>query len=54
MVGTLLDSLLDGAASVLNLVAVRASLMPPDKGHRFGHGKAEALAGLGQSIFIFG
>lgn len=54
MLGTLLDSLLDGAASLLNLVAVRASLMPPDKEHRFGHGKAEALAGLGQSIFIFG
>ncbi|MFN4353146.1 cation diffusion facilitator family transporter [Parvibaculum sp.] len=54
MLGTLMDSLLDGAASLLNLVAVRASLMPPDKEHRFGHGKAEALAGLGQSIFIFG
>lgn len=54
MLGTLMDSLLDGAASLLNLVAVRASLMPPDKEHRFGHGKAEALAGLGQAIFIFG
>ncbi|MBO6678513.1 cation diffusion facilitator family transporter [Parvibaculum sp.] len=54
MLGTLTDSLLDGAASLLNLFAVRASLVPPDEEHRFGHGKAEALAGLGQSIFIFG
>ncbi|MFN3935278.1 cation diffusion facilitator family transporter [Parvibaculum sp.] len=54
MLGTLMDSLLDGAASLLNLIAVRASLLPPDNEHRFGHGKAEALAGLGQSIFIFG
>ncbi|MGB6085648.1 cation diffusion facilitator family transporter [Parvibaculum sp.] len=53
MLGTLTDSLLDGAASLLNLFAVRASLAPPDAEHRFGHGKAEALAGLGQSIFIF-
>lgn len=53
MLGTLTDSLLDGAASLLNLFAVRASLAPPDEEHRFGHGKAEALAGLGQSIFIF-
>lgn len=53
MLGTLMDSLLDGAASLLNLVAVRHSLTPADDDHRFGHGKAEALAGLGQSIFIF-
>lgn len=52
MLGTLFDSLLDGAASLLNLVAVRHSLTPADDEHRFGHGKAEALAGMGQSIFI--
>ncbi|MFZ3035150.1 MAG: cation diffusion facilitator family transporter [Parvibaculum sp.] len=54
MLGTLMDSLLDGAASLLNLVAVRHSLTPADHEHRFGHGKAEALAGLGQAIFILG
>ncbi|MEX1153545.1 cation diffusion facilitator family transporter [Parvibaculum sp.] len=53
MLGTLFDSLLDGAASLLNLFAVRHALTPADKEHRFGHGKAEALAGLGQSFFIF-
>lgn len=54
MLGTLADSALDGAASLLNLFAVRVSMTPADHEHRFGHGKAEALAGLGQSIFIFG
>ncbi|MDO9126344.1 MAG: cation diffusion facilitator family transporter, partial [Parvibaculum sp.] len=54
MLGTLFDSLLDGSASLLNLFAVRAALIPADDEHRFGHGKAEALAGLGQSVFIFG
>src|SRR5262245_32162081 len=54
MLSTLLDSLLDAAASVINLVAVRHALTPADREHRFGHGKAEALAGLGQSAFIAG
>ncbi|GAK46133.1 cation diffusion facilitator family transporter [Tepidicaulis marinus] len=53
MLGTLLDSLLDGTASLVNLFAVRFALEPADRDHRFGHGKAEALAGLGQSVFIF-
>jgi ferrous-iron efflux pump FieF len=54
MLSTLLDSLLDAAASLVNLVAVRHALTPADREHRFGHGKAEALAGLGQSAFIAG
>jgi ferrous-iron efflux pump FieF len=54
MLSTLIDSLLDAAASLVNLVAVRHALMPADREHRFGHGKAEALAGLGQSTFIAG
>ncbi|MBU3058281.1 cation diffusion facilitator family transporter [Pseudomonas indica] len=48
----LTDSLLDSAASLLNLLAVHYSLRPADDDHRYGHGKAEALAGLGQSLFI--
>lgn len=51
---SLIDSLLDIAASIINLLVVRAALKPPDEEHRFGHGKAEALAGLGQSAFIAG
>lgn len=54
LLSTLIDSLLDAAASVINLFAIRHSLVPADREHRFGHGKAEALAGLGQSAFIAG
>lgn len=48
----LTDSLLDSLASLLNLIAIMIALKPADHNHRFGHGKAEALAGLGQAIFI--
>lgn len=51
---SLIDSLLDMATSVINLLVVRAALKPADAEHRFGHGKAEALGGLGQSAFIAG
>ena len=54
LLATLIDSLLDAAASIINLIAVRHSLTPADHEHRFGHGKAEALAGLGQAAFISG
>lgn len=54
VLASLVDSLMDSAASVINLVAVRYSLQPADEEHRFGHGKAEALAGLGQATFIMG
>jgi ferrous-iron efflux pump FieF len=54
LLSTLLDSLLDGAASMLNLFAVSHALIPADREHRFGHGKVEALAALGQSAFITG
>ncbi|MDX8395343.1 MAG: cation diffusion facilitator family transporter [Mariprofundaceae bacterium] len=54
LLATLIDSCLDAAASILNLLAIRHALTPADKEHRFGHGKAEALAGLGQATFIAG
>jgi ferrous-iron efflux pump FieF len=54
LLSTLLDSLLDACASLINLLAVRQALQPADAEHRFGHGKAEALAGLAQSTFIAG
>lgn len=54
ILSTLVDSILDLAASVVNLLAVRQALVPADEDHRFGHGKAEALAGLFQSAFIIG
>jgi ferrous-iron efflux pump FieF len=54
MLATLIDSTLDALASLVNLLAVRHALSPADKEHRFGHGKAEALAGLAQATFITG
>lgn len=54
VMASLVDSLMDGAASLINLFAVRYSLKSADQDHQFGHGKAEALAGLGQACFIAG
>lgn len=54
LLSTLIDSLLDVGASLINLFAVRHALQPADEEHRFGHGKAESLAGLAQAAFISG
>ena len=54
VMASVVDSLMDVAASSINLVAVRLSLNPADAEHRFGHGKAEYLAGLAQASFIAG
>lgn len=54
LLSTLVDSLLDAAASILTLFAVRHAVQPADAEHRFGHGKAEALASLGQAAFVAG
>jgi ferrous-iron efflux pump FieF len=52
LLASLADSLMDSLASLLNFLAVRYSLQPADDEHRFGHGKAEFLAGLAQAVFI--
>src|ERR1700726_417207 len=54
LLSSLVDSLVDAAASLLNFVAVRHAIVPADREHRFGHGKAEPLAALGQSAFLAG
>lgn len=54
MLSTLVDSLLDALASLVSLFAVRHALTPADREHRFGHGKAEALAAMAQAAFIAG
>ena len=54
ILATLVDSLLDALASLVTLIVVRHSLSPADREHRFGHGKAEALAALTQAAFICG
>jgi len=54
MMSSLADSALDLFASTINLFAINQSLVPADREHRFGHGKAEPLAGLAQGAFIAG
>lgn len=54
VLAALVDSLVDIAASLTNLLVVRYSLQPADQEHTFGHGKAESLAALAQSMFISG
>lgn len=54
LLASVVDSLLDIAASLTNLLVIRYSLQPADEEHRFGHGKAESLAALAQSMFISG
>jgi len=54
MLASLADSALDLFTSTLNLIAIRSALTPADEEHRFGHGKAEPLAGLAQGAFIAG
>lgn len=52
MLSSLVDSALDLLASVITWLAVRHAMEPADREHRFGHGKAEALAALAQAGFI--
>src|SRR6185369_14875611 len=52
MLASLGDSALDLFTSGLNMIAIRSALTPADAEHRFGHGKAEPLAGLAQGAFI--
>ncbi|QNM81954.1 cation diffusion facilitator family transporter [Sphingomonas sabuli] len=52
MLGSLADSSLDLVASLVVLAGVRVAAQPADRDHRFGHGKAEALASLVQVIII--
>lgn len=49
---SLLDSLLDLFASIMNFIAVRAASRPADEDHSYGHGKAESLTSLFQAIVI--
>ncbi|MBB1273921.1 MULTISPECIES: cation diffusion facilitator family transporter [Psychromonas] len=54
ILAALTDSLMDVTTSIINLFAIKVALQPADKEHRFGHGKAESLAGLVQAAFISG
>lgn len=52
MLGSLADTALDLAASLVTLFSVRYAATPADDDHRFGHGKAEALSALFQVVLI--
>ncbi|WP_126173346.1 cation diffusion facilitator family transporter [Altericroceibacterium xinjiangense] len=52
MLGSLADTALDLVASVATLVGVWIAARPADEEHRFGHGKAEALAAIFQVLLI--
>lgn len=54
ILSSLLDSLVDVAASGILLISVRHALRPPDRSHRFGHGKAEPLGAIAQAAFVGG
>ena len=47
-----IDSLLDVFVSTFNFFTLRKAEEPPDEDHNYGHGKAESIAGLFQSLFI--
>jgi cation diffusion facilitator family transporter len=53
LLASALDSGLDLIASMSTFVAVRYAAAPPDREHRFGHGKAEAFASLMQAGLVF-
>ena len=54
MLGSLADTALDLLASLMTLYAVGFAAQPADAEHRFGHGKAEAIAALMQTLLIIG
>ncbi|KKC25773.1 cation diffusion facilitator family transporter [Sphingomonas sp. SRS2] len=52
MLGSLADTTLDLIASLVTLYGVRLAATPADQQHRFGHGKAEAIAAFFQVVLI--
>ena len=54
LLSSLVDSTVDALASIVTLIGVHHALKPADGAHRFGHGKSEPLAALGQAFFITG
>ena len=52
LLGSFLDSVMDLSLSVMNFFAIRHAQTPADEEHRFGHGKAEALAALVQAAML--
>lgn len=53
MLASLADTALDLLTSSIMFMAVRYAVTPADEDHRFGHGKAEAVAALAQGLLTF-
>jgi len=49
-----IDALVDAGASIVTLLGVSYAQRPPDREHRFGHGKGEAVAAFTQATFLAG
>ncbi len=54
ILSSMIDSLADAFSSVISLIAVKFSALPPSDSHRYGYGKAEALSAFLQAAFIIG
>jgi ferrous-iron efflux pump FieF len=54
VLSSLIDSMADIVASAITFVAVQISQQPPDRSHRFGHGKAESLSAMAQAALVAG
>lgn len=52
ILASLTDSIVDAGVSLMSLLAIKISLLPADKNHRYGHGKVEGLAALLQAGFM--
>jgi ferrous-iron efflux pump FieF len=54
LLSSMIDSAVDLLTSAITAFAVARALRPPDRDHRYGHGKAEPLAAMAQAAFITG
>ncbi len=54
LLSSAVDALVDTAAALATFFGVRYAERPPDREHRFGHGKGEAVAGFAQAAFLAG
>ena len=52
VLGATVDGVVDAGASLVTLIGLLYAARPPDSEHRWGHGKAEALAALMQALFL--
>jgi ferrous-iron efflux pump FieF len=54
ILGSLVDSGMDALASMVTFLSIRHAAQPPDRAHRYGHGKAEAIGAFAQAGFVLG